>query len=192
LVFSQFVERIDVFLKAGVVDEDVEAAELLQGLLNGAGAEFRIANVAADQQAFPSFLLNRLPGALGILILFQVDNRNIGAFARVQHGDAAPDAAVTAGDDRNLALELPRAEIVRRVVKGLGIELVFVPGLRLMLLGKGQFRVAPRSRLHRPFVVRLLVLGMGAIAIVNSGLNTALLITRACGGFFHRCSPLVF
>src|SRR5205807_4746325 len=99
--------------------------------------------------------------------------------------DATSDAAVTASDDCNLALELLRAEIVRRVVKGFGVELVFAAGLGLVLLGKGQFRIAPRSRLHRPFVVRVLVLGLGAIALVNSRLNAALLSARACGGFFH-------
>src|SRR5205814_3404093 len=65
----QFVERVDVFLKPGIVDEDVEAAELVQSFLNGSGAEFRIGNVAADQQAFPSFLLDRLLGAIGVLML---------------------------------------------------------------------------------------------------------------------------
>src|SRR3954468_295452 len=81
---------------------------------------------------------------------------------------------------------------MRRVVKRFGIEFVFVPGLGLMLLRKGQFGIAPRSRLHRPFVVRLLVLGLGAIALVNSRLNAALLSARACAGFFHRCSPPIF
>jgi hypothetical protein len=52
-----------------------------------------------------------------------------------------------------------------------------------MLLWEGQFRVAPRSCLHRPFVVRLL--GLRAIACVNFGLNSALLGGGTRGGFFH-------
>jgi hypothetical protein len=72
---------------------------------------------------------------------------------------------------------------------GFGVELVFVAGLGLMMFWTGQFRVAPRSCLHRPFVVRLF--GFRAIAGVNSGLNAALLGGGACGGFFHDVLALI-
>ena len=189
MLVRQFVERVDMLLKRSVVDEDVEAAEPLQGLLNGARAELRIGDVAADQQAFTSLLLDSIHSALGVLLLFQVDDCNVGAFSRIQHGHAAPDPTVTAGDDRNLALELFRAEIMRRVVKRIGIEFVFVPGLGLMLLRKGQFGIAPRARLHRLFVVRRFA--FHAIAVVNFGLNAALLGDRARGRLSHDLLPLV-
>ena len=43
-------------------------------------------------------------GLLGVLVLIQIKNGYISAFASIQDGNGATDAAVATGNDRNLAL----------------------------------------------------------------------------------------
>ena len=52
-------------------------------------------------------------GLLGVVMLAQIEDRDVGAFAGVERGDRAADAAVGAGDDRDLALEPVRPGVAR-------------------------------------------------------------------------------
>jgi hypothetical protein len=76
-----------VLLERGVVDEDVEPAELLHRPLDSALAEARLADVAADDEAAPP------------LALFDDARRgDVRPLAREQHRHRAADAGVAAGD----------------------------------------------------------------------------------------------
>ena len=54
--------------------------------------------------ALAAFLLDDLLGLGGVVMLAQIEDRDVGAFAGEQRGDRAADAAVGAGDQRDLAL----------------------------------------------------------------------------------------
>ena len=71
-------------------------------------------------------------GLRRIVMLAQIEDRDVGALAGEQRGDRAADAAVGAGDQRDLALEPARARIARLPI-GLGLELAFVPGQLILM-----------------------------------------------------------
>jgi hypothetical protein len=61
-------------------------------------AELRVLHVAGNQHALAAFLLDPALGLLGVLVRAEVDDRDVGAFAREQHRHRAADAGVAAGD----------------------------------------------------------------------------------------------
>ena len=67
-----------------------------------------------------------------VVMLAQIEDGDVGALAREQGGDRAADAAVGAGDQRDLALEPARARIERLPV-GLRLELALVAGQRVLV-----------------------------------------------------------
>ena len=119
-------------LLAGVVDEDVEPAELIDGLLHRLLAELLVADVAGNGDRLAPFLLDDLLGLGGVVMLAQIDDGDVRAFAREQRGDRAADAAVAAGDQRHLALQPAGARIARLPV-GLRLELALVAGLLILV-----------------------------------------------------------
>src|SRR5690606_6154259 len=80
---------------------------------------------------------------LGVGVLLQVDDRDVGALLGEVQRHGASDAAIAAGDQRHLALELAGGLVVGPLVPGLGDHLVLAPGLPVLLLG----RLALASRL---------------------------------------------
>jgi len=51
--------------------------------------------------------VNHRLGLLGVVILLEIDDGDLRAFAREQHTHGAADAAVASGDERGFALEAP-------------------------------------------------------------------------------------
>ena len=94
-------------LLTGIVDEDIEPAELVDGLLDRAIAEVLVADVTGDEDRFAAFLLDDLLRLLRVVMLAKIENRYVGALAREERSDGAADAAVRAGDQRNLVLHAP-------------------------------------------------------------------------------------
>ena len=72
-------------------------------------------------------------GDARVLVFVEVDDRDVGAFAREQHRDGAADAGVAAGDQRDLALELAAAFVVRRFEARREREVAFQAGFGEML-----------------------------------------------------------
>lgn len=80
-------------LLRGVGDEDVEATECLHRALDHVVAEIGVGKVAGNQFTSPFAFLHGTACCLGVtLFLRQVDDRDIGAFTRVKHGNGASDA----------------------------------------------------------------------------------------------------
>ena len=96
---------IVIMLLAGIVDEDVEAAELVDGLLDCALAESLVADVARNRDRAAPFALDEPLGRCRIIVLAQIEDRDVGAFAGEQGCDRAADAAVGAGDQRDFVFE---------------------------------------------------------------------------------------
>ena len=89
----------------GVVDEDINAAKLIDRTLDHRTAMGRILQVAGDQHRLASLLLDQFLDLFGVIMLVQIGDQNVGAFARIGNGDGAANAAVASGDDRFLAVQ---------------------------------------------------------------------------------------
>ena len=123
MLVGQLLQAVDVLLEGGVVDEDVELAEFVDGLLYRVLAEFGVGDIAGEENATAAFLLDSLLGLLGVLVLVEISERDVGALAREEHRDRPPDAGIAAGDERHLVEKLLRALVVRGVVHRLEFEL---------------------------------------------------------------------
>ncbi len=137
MLVGQVLELVDVLLERGVVDQDVEPAERLHGLRDRGLAEFRIGDVARQQDAAAPFVLDRALGFVGVLVLVEIGDRDVGAFAGEQHRDRAADAGIAAGDERHHVEKLFRALVMRRVVHRLQLEVGFEPGFFRCCAGSG-------------------------------------------------------
>src|SRR5690606_15708402 len=84
LLDGDLVQTCPVLLVSGVVDEHVQASQLAGDLFHRRLAKRRIPNVAGDEQGLAAFRLDFIGRALRVrLLAFEVDNRDIGALARV-------------------------------------------------------------------------------------------------------------
>ena len=79
-------------------------------------------------------MLHKLTRFVRVLVLVQINDRDLGAFARHRNRDRASDATVAAGDDRDLAFQFADAGIFRAVI-GPGRHLPLAAGLMLLFLG---------------------------------------------------------
>ena len=94
---------------AGIVDDDVDAAEALDRGVHDALAEVRRGDIAVAGHRPAAELLDERDGLLRGLVVEVIDHD-----ARAVAGEAqrhlAPDAPTRSGDDGDLAVELPHAE----------------------------------------------------------------------------------
>src|SRR5690606_23364333 len=90
------------------------------------------ADVGAQRQRAPALRLDDPRRLLRIVALEQIDDRHVGAFAREQRRHRAADAAVAAGDDRDLAVEAAGAGM-ERLPGGLWLELALVAGQAVLV-----------------------------------------------------------
>jgi hypothetical protein len=90
-----------------VIDKNVNAAHLLDCLVNHLLAVLAVRQVGRVGVACLALLFNELDGLLCVFFfLGQVRDEAVSAFHGVEHGDGAADAGVAARDERFLALEL--------------------------------------------------------------------------------------
>src|SRR5688572_6838528 len=121
-----------MFLKRGVVDENVESAEFLKSFCDGPLAELRILHISCNSQALSSFVLDSSDSFLCVRLLDgQVNDGYIGTFSCVEHRDGASYTRITAGDDGRHILKLPCPFVFWRLVLGARRHLFFDPGARL-------------------------------------------------------------
>ena len=131
----ELVERLLAVLVRGVRDEDVELAELVRPSSRRAASQnfafFRSPGISTQRRPSASTARHRFVGVA--LLLAEIGDRDVGAFARVQHRDRAADAGIAAGDQRALAFELAGGLVFRGLVARLRIELRFEPDAALLL-----------------------------------------------------------
>ena len=190
MLVGQLLEAVDVLLEGGVVDEDVELAEFLDGLLDRVLAEFGVGDIAGEENAAAAFLLDSLLGLLGVLVLVEIGERDVGALAREEHRDRAADAGIAAGDQRHLVEKLLRALVVRGVVHRLEFELGLEARLAQMLVGERRVGIDARSGLHRAAAVFLRAFLL--IGAVDLALNGALVFGSALSPLFRRTARMIF
>jgi hypothetical protein len=90
---------------AGVVDDDVEAAEAVHRGLREPLGEARRGDVAGNRHRSPAGRLDRGHRLLGRLLVEVVDHDG-GSVRRELDRDLSPDAASGTGDDGDLAVQL--------------------------------------------------------------------------------------
>jgi hypothetical protein len=98
----------------------------------------RMLDVTRHQHDFAPGRLDQALGHLGVLVLVEIGDQQIRAFAGIGDGDRSPDAAVTARDDCLLALEPLGALVGLFAVVGHGLHLGRKARHRLLLFGKGR------------------------------------------------------
>ena len=59
-----------------------------------------------------SGVANRTRGVLGVLFLVQVGKQHVGTFPGERQGDGAPDAGISAGDQRDSAFQFSAHEMI--------------------------------------------------------------------------------
>ena len=98
---------------AGVVDQDVDAAEARHRLLHRGGHAGLVADVALQRQRLAAGGLDLgrgaewiVPGSLGLGSVVLASDHDVGAVARGALGDGQADAAAGAGDEEGLALQV--------------------------------------------------------------------------------------
>jgi hypothetical protein len=141
----------------------------------------------------PESVTSPAPGLLGVLVLAQVDDGDVGALPGEEHRDGAADPGIAAGDDGDLALELSRSAIRRRQELGPRLQLGLETRLGEMLLRQRRLGVSTLPGLHGAFM--LLPAGLlgtpapllGRALEVSVGLGLCLPRRRAPG--FLRAGP---
>ena len=105
-------EVLDVLLLAGVVHEDVEPAEPVDGVLHELLAEGLVLDVAGQGHGLLARGLDEGDDLLRVLLLLgQVADGHVGSLARVGDGDGRADARVASGDERLATLEAAAAAV---------------------------------------------------------------------------------
>ena len=98
------LERLVEHVRAGIVDENVDATGLCPGCLNEAGDLGLIGDVGLHERGAPAVRYNGVGDSLPGLTLVLADKDN-GSMRSKQTGDRLADALASAGDDRALSLE---------------------------------------------------------------------------------------
>src|SRR6185369_15792348 len=128
----------------------------------------------------------------------EIHEGDVGALARVEHGDGAANLRVAAGDDRDHILQLARALVLGRHVVGAQLEVGFDPRLLEVLLRQRRLGLLADTGLRGalfllPFLLLLLV---GAIhlaldaAVLLAGILACGASTRARRAGRRRCALL--
>ena len=128
----------DIFercLVSGVVDENIDPSEILYGTGDHRPTVVGTAQVAGDQDGVASFGLDQSLHLMRVVVLVEIGDDDIGAFARIGERDRAADAAIRACDHGFLAVELARAAITGFAVVWARVHLRGRARHRLFLVG---------------------------------------------------------
>src|SRR4051812_7381161 len=123
-------------LRAGVVHEDVDLPELVDGVSHDPARLILLLHVAAQRDRAPPLGLDERPGVARVLVLGQVGDRHVGALLRERDADRPPDARIAARYERDLAVELAAARVAAHLVLRLRHHLALVSGALLLLWWK--------------------------------------------------------
>jgi hypothetical protein len=125
----------------GVVDENIDAAERLDGALDHGTAMRAIAQIARHEDGFSPFLLDQLLDLLRVVVFAEIGDQHVRPLARIGDRDGSPNAAVAAGDDRFQALEFAVALVAGLSVIRTRIHSAGPAGHRLLLVRVWRLRI---------------------------------------------------
>lgn len=90
LIFGDRGDILVVMLLAGIIDENVEPAQRVDRLPDGAFAKLLVTDVAANGDSAPALLLDDLFGLCRIVVLAQIENGDVRAFPANKAATARP------------------------------------------------------------------------------------------------------
>jgi len=129
LLFGQFLDRILALLVGGVVDENAELAEIIDRRLDSFSARIRIARFHRHHQPATAFAFDRLFRFPRIaFLLFEISERDIGAFAREKHRHRAANAGIAPSYQRYFAGEFVSAFVIWRFITRTWVTFDSSPG----------------------------------------------------------------
>ena len=95
----QFADIIKHVLKCGIVDQDVDAAQSLQGDINYLLAIFFFAKIDSQAMAFTSSFLDSFFSLLCIFFFFgQIDDETRSSLHCKKYSNGTPDSRITTSD----------------------------------------------------------------------------------------------
>ncbi|MGY3116979.1 hypothetical protein ACVWXN_000399 [Bradyrhizobium sp. i1.4.4] len=83
----------------GVVDENVDTAEVADRQIDDLPAMVRGSQITFHQDRLTTFGFDESRYFLGVVVLIEIGNQDIGALAGESDGDSPSYSAITAGDD---------------------------------------------------------------------------------------------
>jgi hypothetical protein len=140
-IVADVFDLLETGLVRGVVDQNVDGAELLDGPVDDRAAMLGILDIAGDEDTGAACFFHQPPGLARVLVFIEVGDEHVGAFARKSESDGAADATVTTGDDGLSASQSPGAFVGPLAVVRNRLHLGGQAGHRLPLLGKRRLGV---------------------------------------------------
>ena len=145
-VIGDVFERFETRLMGGIVDENIETAQLGNSLLDHRPALCRIADVARHEDGLASGVLDKAFRLVGVVVFAEIGNQDIGSLARKGNCHRPADAAICAGYDRLLPRELATTPIAILTVVGFRSHIAGATRHGLFLLGEGRSGVLVHDR----------------------------------------------
>src|SRR6266567_4736507 len=132
-----------------VVYQDVDLAELLHGLLDSFSTELFLADITCDQQTFAPVFFHQTPGFIRVLVLFEIDNRNVRTFFRKGNRNRAANPAVPASNERHFVSQFSTAAMLFVLGPRGRLHIVFAAGLSLLMLRRLKFLLLGHTEILR-------------------------------------------
>ena len=82
LLLGNVADVLVVMLLSGIIDEDIEPAEFIDGLLHGILAKAFVADVAGNRDRVAAFTLHDLFGLRRVIMFAKVEDGDVRALAR--------------------------------------------------------------------------------------------------------------
>jgi hypothetical protein len=105
-----------------------------------------VLHVARHEHGLPAGVLHECLSPFGVVVLAEIGNQHVGAFARIGDRNRSTNTAVCTGDDRFLAGESTGAAVAALAVVGHRFHRLRFAGHWLFLLGKGRLGMRSHGR----------------------------------------------
>jgi hypothetical protein len=121
-------------LLRGVVNQNVDAAQLAFRLRDGRATKLFVADVAGNQHTFSALRFDQPLCFSRVFMLVEINNGNVRTLFRIKHRHGSPNAAVAAGNQGNSVAQLSRTDVIAGAGFRLGPHLVLAAGLTALML----------------------------------------------------------
>lgn len=118
LLLGQLVRRLEFRLGGHVVDQQVQTTQEADRVVHDVAAVVGAGEIAGQQHALPPLFAHQFRGVLGVGVLGQVGDRDVGALLGEGHRDGPADSRVAPGDQRAAVPQQVPADVVVHLVPG--------------------------------------------------------------------------